>query len=173
VVANLVFAAISYPVHGIFARFLLNIISFVVGLVLSRGLIRAALTVVNGGAPDPGLVFRFDNLGPYAVVSILLGLMIGIGLILCIVPGVILAGMFGFAPWLVVERDMDGVGALGAARQLASGKLGSVILFGLCFILVNVLGALLCGVGLLVTYPVSYLAAAHAYRQLTGTPIAP
>ena len=32
---------------------------------------------------------------------------------------------------------------------------------------------LLCGIGLLVTVPLSYVAAAHFYRQLSGTPVAP
>jgi uncharacterized membrane protein len=173
VAVNIVFFIIGLPVSGFLPRLLLNVVSFIVGLVVSRGLIRAALTVVNGGTPDPGLVFRFDNLGPFAVVSILFGLMVGIGLLLCIVPGVILAGLFGFAQWFVVERDMDAFTALRSARELVKGQLGTVILFGLCLIIFNAVGAILCGVGLLLTYPVSYVAAAHAFRQLTGTPIAP
>jgi uncharacterized membrane protein len=172
VAVNVVFLIIGLPIKGFIPKLLLNVLSFIVGLVVSRGLIRAALTVVNGGTPEPGLVFRFDNLGPFAIVSVLFGLMVGIGLVLCIVPGVILAGMFGFAQWFVVERDMDPFTALRSSRELVSGQLGTVILFGLCLILFNVVGAILCGVGLLLTYPVSYLAAAHAFRQLTGTPLA-
>ena len=39
--------------------------------------------------------------------------------------------------------------------------------------LINIVGALLCGVGLLFTYGITAIAVAYAYRSLSGEPVAP
>ena len=46
-----------------------------------------------------------------------------------------------------------------------------ILLFILAF-LINLVGALLCGVGLLFTYPITAVAIAYAWRTLTGGRIA-
>jgi uncharacterized membrane protein len=40
-------------------------------------------------------------------------------------------------------------------------------------LLINVVGLLLCFVGLLFTYPMTAVVFAYAYRSLSGQPIAP
>jgi hypothetical protein len=150
-----------------------SVIGFVVSQVMTRGLVRAALTIVNGGRPDPGAVFSFENIGPFIVGAILYGLVVGVGFVLCIIPGLILGAMLGFWSFACVEQDLDGVSALRRSWELTRSNVGPTILFGLAYLGINIVGAILCGIGLLVTIPLSYVAAAHFYRQLSGMPVAP
>lgn len=171
--AGVVINVVGRAFDSVLGQLIISVLAFVITQVMTRGLVRAALTIVNGGRPDPGTAFSFDNIGPYLVGSILFGLAVGVGLILCVIPGLIIGALLGFWAFACVEQDLDGVSALRRSLELTRANFGQVILFGLAYIGVNLIGALLCGIGLLVTIPLSYVAAAHFYRQLSGTPVAP
>lgn len=162
-----------------------RIIGTVVGLIMTRGLIRAALSVVNGHAPDAAQVFRFDNLGGYLVASVIIGVAQGVvaligslllgagGLIIGVVLAAVINTLFGFYGFAIVERDLDGISGLKASYELTKNAFGNVFLFWIVAGIVSAIGVIACFVGLLVTIPVAQVAQAHAYRQLAGRPVAP
>lgn len=156
-----------------FLQLIVQVVAFLVSVLISMGLIRVALKVTAGQTPDMGDLFITDNYATYLVVSIVFGLMVGIGLLLCIVPGILLAIAFFPCLYLVVDKRADVGTALSRATQLTKGHWGPLFLFGILAFLVNLLGALLCGIGLLVTYPLTIVAAAYMYRAIAGEPIAP
>jgi len=152
---------------------LLSIATSVVSLILAMGLIRAALRVTDGGTPELSQLTETDQLGPYIVQAILVGLAIGIGLLACIIPGVIAAVLFAFAGYAVIDsRDGDAVGAIKRSFEIVKGNFGAVLGLMLLLMLINIAGALLCGIGLLFTYPMTSVAIAYAYRTLNGQPVA-
>ena len=152
---------------------LLSIATSVVSLILAMGLIRAALRVTDGGTPELSQLTETDQLGPYIVQAILVGLAIGIGLLVCIIPGLIAAVLFAFAGYAVIDaREGDAVGAIKRSFEIVKGNFGAVLGLMVLLILVNIVGALLCGIGLLFTYPMTSVAIAYAYRTLNGQPVA-
>lgn len=171
--AGVVVNIIGRAFDSVVLQLLLSVVAFIVTQVMTRGLVRAALTIVNGGKPDPSSVFSFDNIGPFLVGAIIYGLVVGVGFVLCIIPGLIIGALLGFWSFACVEQDLDGVSAIKRSLELTRANFGQVLLFGLAYIGVNIIGAILCGVGLLVTIPLSYVAAAHFYRQLSGMAVAP
>ncbi|CAB4652593.1 unannotated protein [freshwater metagenome] len=52
------------------------------------------------------------------------------------------------------------------------GNFGAVLGLIVLLMLINIAGAMLCGIGLLFTYPMSSVAVAYAYRTLNGQPVA-
>ena len=157
---------------GVFAL-LLSIVTAVVSLILSMGLMRAALRVTDGGTPELSQLTETDQLGPYIVQAILVGIAIGIGLVLCIIPGLIAAVLFAFAGYVVIDtRDGDAVGAIKRSFEIVKGNFGAVLGLFVLLMLINLVGAMLCGIGLLFTYPMSSVAFAYAYRTLNGQPVA-
>lgn len=151
----------------------ISIATSVVSLILAMGLIRAALRVTDGGKPDLSQLTETDQLGPYIVQAILVGIAIGIGLLLCILPGVIAAVLFAFAGYVVIDaRDGDAVGAIKRSFALVKGNFGPVLGLMVLLILINIAGALLCVIGLLFTYPMTSVAFAYTYRTLNGQPVA-
>lgn len=156
-----------------FIALVLSIATSVISLILAMGLIRAALRVTDGGTPELGQLTETDQLGPYIVQAILVGIAIGIGLLLCIIPGMIAAVLFAFAGYVVIDtRDGDAVGAIRRSFEIVKGNFGAVLGLILLLILINLVGALLCGIGLLFTYPMTSVAFAYAYRTLNGQPVA-
>ena len=98
----------------------------------------------------------------------------GIGLILCIVPGIIIGLIWMFYGFVIVENPNTGAtDALKKSQEMTKGRLGELFVFGLALFGINLIGAILCGVGLLFTYGISAIAVAYAYRSLRGEPVAP
>ncbi len=156
-------------VFGVIVQFA----GFVVSMILSLGLIRVALKVTRGEEVDVADLFKTDQLGPYIGASILFGIMVAVGLIFCVVPGVILAVIYGFYGYVILEHGA-GVGeGFSRAAEITKGQRGTVFLLGLAFVGINLLGALACGAGLLVSYPITIVAGGCAYRVLSNEPVAP
>src|SRR3989344_2927339 len=101
-------------------------------------------------------------------VKILTGIIIVIGLILLIVPGVIAILTLLFATYLVIDRNLGPIEAMKESARMTKGHRWNLFLLILALLGINILGAIALLVGLLVSIPVSILAVAHAYRTLAG-----
>lgn len=134
---------------------------------LFMGLLRASLQLSDGRAVDLSRPQELlANFFGYLLTALLLSLIVVGGLALLIVPGVLWAVRFGYAPLLAIDTNCDPVQALRESSRLTAGSRGSLFQFGLLAAGINLLGALAFGVGLLVTLPTTLIAAAQILRQL-------
>jgi uncharacterized membrane protein len=172
---NLVIGIVGRSVDDVPGLIALNLLSFVVGIVLALGLIRASLAVTEGRTPEVGMLFRSEGFGPYFLATIVFVIGYAIGLVLLIVPGIIFAIACQFYGYVIAERG-------DAARPIEALKRSADItrgyrwpLFGLLLLLllINLVGALACGVGLIFTYGITAVTIAYAYKTLSGQPVAP
>ena len=173
-VVNIVLGIIAIPFDNQFMRFIIQLVAWVVSLLLALGLIRATLALTRGETPEVSMLFETDNFGPYIVAAILFGIASAIGFILCIIPGIIFVIFYGFYGFIIVDKgEQSPVEALKRSQQLVSGHFGAVLGLAVVLILINIVGAFLCGIGLLFTVGISAIAWAYAYRALSGEPVAP
>jgi uncharacterized membrane protein len=157
-----------------FLSLIFSILGWVVSMILSMGLIRASLAVVRGETPEVSMLFETEGLGSYIVAAIIFGICFGIGLILCIIPGIIIGIIWMFYGYLIVENPTLGpTDALKKSQEMTKGRIGELFVFGLALFGINLVGAILCGIGLLFTYGITAIAVAYAYRTLRGEPVAP
>lgn len=151
------------------AGFVLWLVDYVVQLVISLGMVAIVLkahdAVERIALTDAWHPEKFIT---YAIVTILAGIITLIGFVLLIVPGIIAAVSFMFAPYIVLSTNKGPIDVLKESYALAKGKRWPLFVFLLAAVGLNVVGALLVGVGLLVTVPVTMLAIAHAYKTLSG-----
>jgi hypothetical protein len=183
--APLIIAAVAVSVIGGFAsnlgllfddqliRIGFQIVGFVISTIVYMGFIRIVLAVTRGEDPDLGLLFSSERIGPYIGASILFGLAYAIGLILCIVPGIIVALVWGFYGWIIIDRGAGVGDSFTRSAEITKGHRGTLFVFFLAVIGINILGALVCLVGLLVSVPVTAVAHGYVYRALSGEPVAP
>lgn len=71
-----------------------------------------------------------------------------------------------FYPYFIVDRNAGVFSALRDSINLSVRNLGTVILFIIIASLVNLLGILMLGIGLLLTLPVTFVAEAGLYKSL-------
>jgi uncharacterized membrane protein len=155
---------------SIFLYVVIELIGFIVNAALAIGIYNVALMITAGEEPTIGKAFTYDRWGDWILFSIVWGLMIGIGLALCIIPGLFLLAFFGLAPYYFIDGRMSLGNALTAAREAASSK--NLALPTLLAILVGIAGVLACGIGVFVTAPIAYFAVAFLYRYAAGQPVA-
>lgn len=121
------------------------------------------------GRLDIGDMFKgFSFFAPALVAHILISLFSAIGIILCIIPGLVIAAMYMFTFLFIVDKRMEFWPAMQASADIVKKDYVGFTLFFLACGLLQVLGALACIVGLFVTIPIMYVAIVVAYRDLVG-----
>jgi uncharacterized membrane protein len=126
-----------------------------------------AVRQVRGERVEIGDLFSVtDVIGNVAIGAILYSLLTGVGLILCIVPGLILLGLLIPFAFLISDRRMDAAGALNASlNTMKTDLLMATVFVFVCGIILLLTGLFTCGLGLLVTVPIVYVAEAIIYRE--------
>jgi uncharacterized membrane protein len=172
VLAQIVLSIIGQVViRGVFGYVFAEVLGTLISFVLYYGVYHMALMLTAGETPDIGRAFQNDRWGEWIVFSIVYGLMVGIGLALCIIPGLFVLAFFGMAPYFFIDRRMSLGDALNASRTAASS--GSYALPVVLCVVVGAAGVIACVVGLLVTAPAAYIAVAFLYRGATNQVAAP
>lgn len=158
---------------SVIARLVLELLGLVVGIILAMGLIRASLAVCEGRKPEVSMLTETDGFFNYLVASILFGIGMFIGLVLCIVPGIIFAVVFMYFGYAIVQQpELGAVDALKRSADITRGYRWQLFGLSLLLILINFVGLLACGVGLLFTYGISAITIAYAYKTLSGQAVA-
>lgn len=159
---------------GVSGRLLSLLIGFL-SLLVSSAVIRATLAIVDGRKLDFSEFFALDQMGQVVVAAILLSL---VNAILGFIPilGTLLSlavSVFGmFIMFFILDDKQDAIPAITSSVNFVAANIGQVLLFIVLAIVVGVVGALLCGVGLIVALPVIAIAEAYTYRRLRNQPVA-
>ncbi|KJF25226.1 hypothetical protein C7T36_15375 [Rhodococcus sp. AD45-ID] len=148
-------------------------VSLLVGILIQAAFVRGALHEVDGNKPAIGSFFQFTNVGAVVLASILVSIATGIGFVLLIIPGIIVAFLTYFTLQFVIDQNQDPVTAIKSSVSVISKNVGPLVLLTLALVGINIVGALLCGLGLLVTGPITLIAGTYAYRVITGRFVAP
>ena len=148
-----------------------SLIGSIVNLVLSTFIAMGVTAFYLAAHDNPDTVELSSLWHPHPFwkflgASILFGLAIGVGVLLLIVPGIIFALMFLFTTFTVIDRELGPIEAMKESNRITRGYKWPLLGFVIVLWLINLLGVLALGVGLLVSMPVSWLAFTHAYRTL-------
>jgi membrane-anchored glycerophosphoryl diester phosphodiesterase (GDPDase) len=83
--------------------------------------------------------------------NVVVGLIVGIGLIMLIVPGIIFACRLAFVPYLVIDREMELTEALNESWQMTKGYGGQIFLMGVLAFFIAILGLIALLVGVIIS----------------------
>ena len=151
------------------AEMIATLISVVIGIFVTIGMTTFALrahddiaSVKMGDLWNPQPFWRF--LG----AEVLAGIIIFVGFLLLVVPGVIASLGLCFVLYVVIDRGDGPINALKESWRLTKGSKWQLFLLVLALIGLNLLGLLLLLVGILVTVPITWQAVTHAYRTLAS-----
>lgn len=147
---------------GIVASLALGIASYVVGV----GLTVIVLKIAQGKHVEYDDILQpIEILWKYALANLLAGVLIFVGFLLLVIPGIYLATRLSMVRFAIL--DGEGItGSLERSGKLTHGVKWRILAFLFLIGLINILGALLFLVGLLVTIPVTMIAYAHIYQKL-------
>ncbi len=95
-------------------------------------------------------------------VSLMVGLSILLGLVFLLVPGIILALGLSFSSYFVAEGGVP-VDSMKKSWRTTKGIKWKLLWLGMLIVLINIAGALVFGVGLLLTVPFTKLVISDVY----------
>jgi uncharacterized membrane protein len=140
---------------------------FVIGGAVYVGINRAILGMLAGRPPTVGMMFEgFDRFGEAFLSTLIVGLLVGLGTLFCIVPGVILLLMWMFVNLIIAETPLDFWEAMKASADLTAGYRWPLFGLFLANLLVVIAGFLACCVGIFLAEPIAFTSLALAYRFL-------
>ncbi len=148
--------------------FVFTVIVTVVGYLMQAALTRGALHELDGNKPSFGAFFQFSNVGAIILAGLLIGVLSTLGFVLLIIPGIVVVFFTWWTFDFVIDRSEDPISALKSSGKAIASNVGTILVLALALVALNVVGALLLLVGLLVTVPVSVLASTYAYRVTVG-----
>jgi predicted RNA-binding Zn-ribbon protein involved in translation (DUF1610 family)/uncharacterized membrane protein len=148
-------------------------VSYLGGWFLQLGQARLLLNVARGEKAEIGDLFSGGKYFLRMVgSSILFTLMIGVGFVACIVPGIILSLMFWPYVFVLIDDDPPGIDCLSRSRDVTKDNLGASFLLFLLFVGLVLLGFLALCIGVIFTAPLAALMFAVAYCKMTGQRVA-
>jgi uncharacterized membrane protein len=171
-VVNVAIGLLGSTTDDLASRIAARILILLVGIILAMGLIRAALAVTEGRTPEMGMLLRTEGFGNYAVASILVAIGVVVGFVLLVVPGIILAIMWHFFGYAIVQDPSTSpTEALRRSAEITKGHRWQLFGLGITLLLLNLAGVLACGVGLIFTYGITAITVAYTYKRLSGQPV--
>ncbi len=148
-----------------------SVVGWLVGSFLTIGQIRILLDVSRGVPTNMGRLFSgADCWISMYVFGLGFGLVVMIGYIFCIIPGLFLITML-WPGFFLIADGRAGIGdAFSKAAAVTQGnRLNSFVLMLLAF-LVALVGYVMCCVGIFATAPLASMLMAVAYRTIAGDP---
>lgn len=101
------------------------------------------------------------------LASLLVSVIVSIGFVLLIVPGIIFACKLAFTPYLVVDRKMAVIEAIKESWRMTGGHAWKVFLIGLLAIPIFIAGLICFGVGVIISIMWVTLAFAALYHAVS------
>ncbi|MBO1349397.1 MAG: hypothetical protein EBE86_019315 [Hormoscilla sp. GUM202] len=130
---------------------------------LSAGLLIAALQIVKKQSTVIGDFFKgFNYFVPLVLADLVALILILLGTILLILPGIYLVISYLLTYPIILDRRMDFWQGMETSRKIVTKEWFSFLGLALILALINLGGLLLLGLGLLVTIPLSYCVIALA-----------
>jgi len=159
-----------YAIVGLLIAFVLGSFSFsILQWPLLVGYIKGLRKEDRGEKAEIGDVFSgFDSFVPALVAGLLSIVIINIGFILCIIPGLLLAPMLPVALAAVADGEKDGVAALKKGFEAVKANLVPAALTNFVLGLIGAVGGILCGVGALITLPIAFGGSVLMADQMGG-----
>jgi hypothetical protein len=141
-------------------------VSFAIAGFFLGGMIRMASNQIRGRAPRLEHLFSITDVWLDLLLgSVLYGAAIFVAAWFCFVPAFLAAGVFMFTLPLVVEGKLPATGAMMQSWHALKSQWLAATVFHLILSLLAGSGALLCGIGLLVTGPLYSLSVALLYHD--------
>ena len=126
-----------------------------------------SLKVASGRQLEWNDIFSFPNFGASLLVSFLTAVATGVGLILCFIPGIIMAFLLYYSVYFTVDKGMDGIAGMKASWATLSSHVGELFPFALTGVGLYFIGAITL-IGWLVTVPLVALLSAYSYVRIQG-----
>lgn len=147
-----------------------SLAAYVVQFVLYAGLYKMALNAYNGLKADTtAYKMPATTYLKFVAACITYGIIVGVGSLFCVIPGIFLAVRLLFAMVILLdEPETEFTEAFKKSWTMTAGSFWSLLGLGVVSILINIVGLLCCCVGMVFTLVMGMFMLVSAYYTLKG-----
>ena len=155
---------------GFFGVVLVAGVILILSMFMQASVVRVCYEISHGRRITFGTFFEFGKLGNVVLTALIIGVASAISAVVVIGPLVVM--FFGlFALLFAIDKGLGPVDAIKASIDLVMKNLKTSVLLLVGVYVVQTIGMLVCGVGLLAAIPITLLATTFVYRRLMGEQI--
>lgn len=148
---------------------LLSLAGVVLGIIVQIALLSFILSLARGQNPvRPATSIVWWKVLSLCAASILVGIGTVLGIIALIIPGIIFATATALTQLCIVDHSVGPIDGIKESMKLTKGNRIRLFFILVLLTVLNIIGALLFFVGLLVTIPLSFFVLVQVYRTLLG-----
>ncbi len=118
----------SLGAGGLLLGIVLYVVVFVAIMYLSASMITGALRVADGQPVSVATFLKPDRFGPVVGTAIVVGLITAVGLVLCIIPGLIAIFLLQFSIFFVIDKKLGLGAAMSASTNLSRSSVSNSLL---------------------------------------------
>jgi len=179
ILALIIFAVVSLATNSI--QFMINynisdyrvsynpfwMVNWLINFVIGVGLLNIALCYAfDKTATINNFLTTVNKYAKVFVVQLLFVIMLYIGFLLLIVPGIILLVRFQYCTLFVLKYDTGIIDSFKLSARLTEGNRMDLFLFGIIAMLFSLLGFIACGIGIYITAPLATACWAYTFYSL-------
>ncbi|MCC8171090.1 MAG: hypothetical protein LIP00_04755 [Parabacteroides sp.] len=152
---------------------IVNLISLIVGGLFMLGYLKNLFQTLDGIEPQfSAYGQQARKIVTYIVMALLYSLILMVGLIFFIIPGIYFAIRLQFAPAFIVEENMGVIDSLKMSWNITKGNIGQLFLLWLAMTGICILGLIVLIIGIFVAVPLIYMMYCYTFRKLYPNPLA-
>ena len=145
-----------------------TVVSAPIYTIFTAGLLKYYLMLIRGEGAQIGDAFSGfgPSIGQLALLSVVQMILMLLGILLCVIPGIYLSVAWYFAMPLVIDRRMNFWAAMELSRKMVTRHLFMIFAFLIVYGLLVIAGLIACCVGIFVTMPIGFAALMYAYETI-------
>ena len=156
---------------GEFVSFFIVLASYAVSFWLSYNTVKMILKMTDGHKVDIKELFYFDDMsankvGMYFLANLAYGLVVLVGLVLLIIPGIYFGVKYMFVPYLVLDKDMGIADAFKKSADMTDGKIWKLIGVSFLSFGIVIVGLIALLIGIIPAIILITFASTFIYRKL-------
>jgi hypothetical protein len=149
-----------------------GLIAFTVSGFIQGAVTRAGLAITEGRPIETSTILSTERLGPIIITAVLYSVFTAIGLVFCYVGAIVVQFFLLFSFFFLLDKGLAPFDAIKASVAFVREHIGDVLLLFIVSLVAYAIGYALCGIGLIVAYPVVLIATAYTYKKFTDQPVA-
>lgn len=146
-----------------------TIASNLLSVFFTIAMIKFSLKLVDGKTVEYQDIFnvKAEEFTRYLLGSIIYGIIVFVGFILLVIPGIYFAIKYQYFSYLILDKELSPMEGIKQSGKITQGHKWNLLLLYCILALIQIAGVIALLVGLLVAAPVTGLAYAYVYRKLS------
>lgn len=153
--------------EGGWSSFVIAVLNIAISIIMQVGVVKISLNYTYNQESNIGDLFSYAVFAPRVfLASILYAIIVTIGLVFLIVPGIYLALRFSQYQYFIIDKDMGILDSFKYSSIVTKDAKIDIFLYFLLLVGLTILSVITLFLGLFVLIPVFWLASAFIYREL-------